>query len=218
MVKELTKRARTDVHNSRTEGQNEMNRRNLIAAAIAMCTIVGSHVHVQAQTKNLNVPQYGQQTNMWCWAASGEMIMTYLGKAVAQCAEANQLFGMKNCCNSPTPSACAKGGWPQWPAWGFSASDTTWGKALTFAQLKGQIDSNKPVGFSWGWTGGGGHYMVVRGYTLIGTSQYVIINDPWPWNPNKLKGGGTRTISYAEYVSVAGNHVHWKDQYNITKN
>ena len=35
----------------------------------------------------------GQETPVWCWAASGEMCMDFLGTDVSQCDEANKRFG-----------------------------------------------------------------------------------------------------------------------------
>ncbi|MFN7910753.1 MAG: papain-like cysteine protease family protein [Bacteroidota bacterium] len=164
------------------------------------------------KTNQLNVPLFGQQTNMWCWAATCQMTVAYQGVNITQCAEANQLFNRTDCCNSPVPSQCVQGGWPQYQSWGFSSQTTPWGTALTFDQLVAQIDANLPTNFSWGWTGGGGHIMVARGYKNVNGVNYVYINDPWP--PNK---GETRWITYAEYVS-SNSHTHWMDYYNIKKN
>ena len=36
-----------------------------------------------------------QETNMWCWAASGQMVMDFLGNNVSQCVQANNRFGNK---------------------------------------------------------------------------------------------------------------------------
>jgi Papain-like cysteine protease AvrRpt2 len=47
------------------------------------------------------VPLRGQETPVWCWAASGEMVMDFLGTDVSQCDEANKRFGRNDCCNSP---------------------------------------------------------------------------------------------------------------------
>jgi hypothetical protein len=158
----------------------------------------------------LPVTLYPQLTDMWCWAASGEMIMAYGGNNVAQCTQANNRFGMQNCCNAPTPGACIQGGWPQFDAFGFNFQTTAWGTALTFAELTGQFQQNQPVAFSWGWTGGGGHMMVACG--VDPSSNFVYMNDPWP--PNT---GGTRWISYDAYVSTPGQYTHWTDYYNISQ-
>ena len=152
-----------------------------------------------------------QETSMWCWAASGEMCMDFLGTNVSQCDEANKRFGRTDCCNNPVPGACVNGGWPEFSKYGFT-SDHTSNTALTWEQLKYQIYClHKPVAFSWHWNGGGGHMMVAYGYVVINGTQYVSISDPWA--PNV---GNQRFITYADYVSGSG-YTHWDDYYNITK-
>ena len=159
-----------------------------------------------ANQESLPVTLIPQHTPMWCWAASAEMSMTYLGHGVSQCLQANYRLGRTDCCGSPTPNACVQGGWPQFEHWNFSAS--TVNGALTFDQLQVEIDCCRPIAFSWGWSGGGGHMMVARGYTR--NVQMVQVNDPWP--PNT---GDIYFITYAYYVSAANHHSHWTDYYSI---
>jgi hypothetical protein len=152
-----------------------------------------------------------QLTNMWCWAASGEMCMEFLGASIDQCDEANKQWGRTDCCNNPVPNVCVNGGWPEFDKYGFTFTRTT-NTALTWDQLKDQIYcQKKPFAFSWHWTGGGGHMMVVTGYAVLAGTNYVSINDPWA--PNV---GDQRFITYSEYVSDS-DHTHWDDFYNITK-
>lgn len=152
-----------------------------------------------------------QETSMWCWAASGEMCMDFLGTNVQQCDEANKRFGRSDCCNSPVPNACVNGGWPEFDKYNFTFARTS-DTPLTWNELKKQIYcSKRPVAFSWHWTGGGGHMMVAYGYAEIGGVQWVAIHDPWA--PNV---GNSRYIQYSEYVS-ASDHTHWDDFYNIVK-
>ncbi len=152
-----------------------------------------------------------QETSMWCWAASGEMCMDFLGTNVTQCDQANHRFGRSDCCNTPKPGGCVQGGWPDFDHYGFNSSRTS-NAALSWSAVKSQIYcKKKPIAYSWHWSGGGGHMMVVYGYfTLEGTS-YVSIKDPWP--PN---GGDDYILTYAAYVSGSG-YTHWDDFYNITK-
>ncbi len=42
--------------------------------------------------------------------------------------------------------------------------------------------------------------------------EYVHMNDPWP--PCQ---GGNRLVTYDEFMARPGDHVHWKDYYNIRK-
>lgn len=152
-----------------------------------------------------------QETSMWCWAASGEMCMEFLGASVTQCDEANKRFGRSDCCNNPVPNGCVNGGWPEFDKYNFTASVTS-DAPLTWDAVKTQVFCRKkPFAFSWHWTGGGGHMMVVTGYAVINNVNYVSINDPWA--PNV---GNQRLITYDEYVSGT-DHTHWNDYYDITK-
>lgn len=152
-----------------------------------------------------------QETNMWCWAASGQMSMEFLGHNVNQCTQANNRFGRADCCNSPTPNACVQGGWPEFGKYGFSFN-TTSNSPLSWAQLKDQIYcKKKPIAYSWHWNGGGGHMMVLIGYVTVDGVDYVTINDPWA--PNV---GDQRILTYDAYVSGAG-YTHWNDYYDITR-
>lgn len=153
-----------------------------------------------------------QETSMWCWAASGEMTMEYIGGvSIQQCDEANKRFGRTDCCNSPVPGACVNGGWPEFAKYGFSANNTS-DAALSWSAVRTQIYCRKkPFAFTWHWNGGGGHMMVARGYMTVEGTNYVYRNNPLP-----VGIGTADIITYNNYVSGAG-HTHWDDYYDITK-
>jgi Papain-like cysteine protease AvrRpt2 len=188
----------------------------ILGAAVATlfsCKKSSSSCVPPVVASGLNVTLDGQQTDSWCWAASGQMVMQFLGTSVTQCDEANKRFNYTDCCNSPTPTACIQGGWPEFDKYGFTFKRTT-DAALSWDQVKDQIYcQHKPFAFSWHWNGGGGHMMVLTGYLHFpfGQSELVFINDPWP--PN----AGDKTImTYQNYVSGPG-HTHWDDFYDVTK-
>ena len=167
---------------------------------------------------SLAVTLRSQETNMWCWAASGRMTMEYLGHSVSQCVQANKRLGRTDCCeiaacpNPPANDPCVQGGWPEYSKYGFTASNTS-DAALSFGELWNQFAcKGKPVAFSWHWPGGGGHMMVVRGAKILADgTQMVLVSDPW-----SPCSGDVRWITYSSYVSVPGNHTHWRDYYDIT--
>ncbi len=157
------------------------------------------------------IPLRAQETSMWCWAASGEMAMDFLGTNVSQCDEANKRFGLTNCCNSSVPSACVNGGWPEFAKYDFTFKRTS-DSALSWGSLKKQIYCRrKPVPYSWHWNSGGGHMMVVTGYIEVGGTKYVTVNDPWA--PNV---GNQYLLTYDAFVS-GPSYTHWDDFYDITK-
>jgi hypothetical protein len=169
-------------------------------------------------TTELQVTLRPQKTDMWCWAASGQMVMEYLGKPVEQCIQANNRLHRSDCCKSPTPDECVLGGWPEFDKYGFQFKRTN-GTALPWDQLRRELAAKTgggpcsftPFAFSWRWIGNGGHMMVATGYTTTPDGKnYVHINDPW--EPNI---GTTRTILYDVYDQLPGDHTHWDDFYDV---
>lgn len=152
-----------------------------------------------------------QETDMWCWAASGEMVMEFHGASIRQCDEANSRFGRSDCCNTPVTGSCVVGGWPEFDKHGFRFSRTS-NAALSWDVAREQINCKKrPFAFTWAWNGGGGHMMVAIGYSTVGGQRYVTVNDPWA--PNV---GDQRIITYDAYVSGNG-YSHWDDYYDVTR-
>ncbi|MFH2045400.1 MAG: papain-like cysteine protease family protein [Pseudomonadota bacterium] len=171
---------------------------------------------------SLPVQLHSQETSMWCWAASSQMIMDYLGHDVDQCVQANNRFNRNDCCNidlcpPPTQStahACVTGGWPEFDKYGF-AFKTTSNAALSWEDLKEQISNEsyckkRPFAFSWHWIGGGGHMMVAKGYMTLEGTNYVVILDPWA-----PCAGDEQIVTYDYYVQSLGHHTHWNDYYDI---
>ena len=76
------------------------------------------------QERTLSLRYAPQASRQWCWAASGEMTMEWLGSephAACQCRQAEQVLGVAGCCAAPgsctpaadAPAACDR---PRWPA------------------------------------------------------------------------------------------------------
>src|SRR5262245_63743906 len=80
-----------------------------------------------------------QETDMWCWAASGKMVMEFLGVPVEQCRQANDRFVLTGCCNNPVPGACVQGGWPEFGRYGFTFQKTS-SEPLTWGRSEEQVE------------------------------------------------------------------------------
>ena len=169
----------------------------------------------------LPVTRHAQDTSMWCWAASGQMVMHYLEQNIQQCVQANNRFGRTDCCDielcdDPYQAhACVTGGWPEFGKYGFTF-DRTSNAALSWQDLREQVSQmkycdKKPFAFTWHWPGEGGHVMVAKGFVVVDGVRYVAILDPWA-----PCIGGERIITYDYYVSSPGHHTHWDDFYNVT--
>lgn len=164
---------------------------------------------------------HSQETSMWCWAASGQMVMDYLGNNVNQCTQANDRFNRTDCpcgqcgLNAQANPPCVQGGWPEFDNYGFSFQRTS-DTALTWSQLRTEVSprnscGKRPFAFSWHWSGGSGHMMVVHGYQTVEGTNYVEILDPWA-----PCVGDARIITYDAYVS-GNTYTHWDDFYQVVK-
>lgn len=184
----------------------------LLLSGCRSCTPPSTTSCTPPASFDLGVPLRAQETNVWCWAASGEMCMDFLGTNVSQCDSANKYTGRADCCNHPTPGPCVTTGWPVFNKYSFTFDETNHA-AITWDQVKDQTYcKKKPVAFVWWWVGGGGHVMVVRGYKTQGGQNYVYMDNPWA--PNV---GDIYYVTYSFYVSDPSDHTHGDDFYNLTK-
>lgn len=179
---------------------------------ILFCITISSCCKPDPNVGSVPLTATDQHQSNWCWAASGEMTMELLGASIDQCDEANKRFSRTDCCNTPTPSACNNGGWPEFEKYGFTADHTT-DAPLTFEEIKTQIYCRKAAFCNtWHWNGGGGHMMVISAYMVLDGVEWVYLRDPLP-----VGIGSSRWIRYTAYVSGA-NYTHWDDYFNIRKN
>src|ERR1700751_1882966 len=76
----------------------------------------------------LTVPLICQKAQYWCWAACGEMIMSYYHHPVTQCEQACKRFGTSPCCQCTCEQCvindCDNSGWPEFSKYGFHCSTT----------------------------------------------------------------------------------------------
>jgi len=175
----------------------------------------------------VTVPLIGQQTDMWCWAASGQMTMHYVHPASnpQQCDQANKRFsstiGAKNCCDNPVPDECVNGGWPEYEKYQFTATRRS--GPLSWTQIKRQIFcAKKPFAFAWHDMDGGGHMMVATGYKTVAGTRLVTVNNPLPVavpaanGPPGLTGGSLELDTYETFVGGDDyDHTFWEAYYNI---
>jgi ABC-type bacteriocin/lantibiotic exporter with double-glycine peptidase domain len=146
---------------------------------------------VLAQSYQLSVPLKVQEHSQWCWAGASQMVLSYKGKSATQCAEANYALGINYACGNSTFNWNSNANKPNSTNaissilnhWGVGAGVTG---VLSQTSSNNNINGNHPYVILWQWTGGGGHFVVVRGYS----GSYLYINDPWPGN-----GAYTRTYS-----------------------
>lgn len=160
-----------------------------------------------------------QETDNWCGAACAQMVLQSFGINQGQCNIADCMFGRTDCCGPHLPPECDKGRWPHIGFGCYRLHATIVDSAISWDEVKNQISCRKiAFCFSWrdvdssGQEKGSGHIMVACGYKTEGGEHQVKMLDPYP--PHV---GHERWISYEYYKSEHGDHVHWKDIYNVRR-
>jgi hypothetical protein len=92
---------------------------------------------------------------------------------------------------------------------GFTFERTDMLAALSWAQVRREIDAERP--FICGWNlPDGVHYMVGTGYEIVGGKRYVLANNPLP-----VGVGGRARVAYEWYADGRPGGMHWFDYYRI---
>jgi hypothetical protein len=130
-------------------------------------------------SKQLAFDMQAQTQSNWCWVATATSVSHFywLWSTWTQCRVAKAELERTDCCNSPVPSPCNV-------PWYLDRALTRTNNFVSiigqasFQQIRDEIDAGRPVGARIGWSGGGGHFMVIYGYSFIAGAQYFDIDDP----------------------------------------
>jgi hypothetical protein len=130
-------------------------------------------------SKQLAFNMQMQTESNWCWAAASTSVSHFYWwlSTWTQCRVANAELGHNDCCNSPVPSACNVP-WYLDRALTRTNNFVSMTGQASFQQVKNEIDAGRPVGARIGWNGGGGHFMMIYGYSRILSMEYFDIDDP----------------------------------------
>ena len=131
------------------------------------------------QSKRLFFNMQMQTQSNWCWAATSTSVSHFywFWSTWAQCRVANGELGHSDCCNSPVPSACNMP-WYLDKALTRTNNFVSITGQVSFQQVRDEINAGRPVGARIGWNGGGGHFMVIYGYSRFFGMEYFDIDDP----------------------------------------
>ena len=157
----------------------------------------------------LNVSEVIQEHDQWCWAGVTACVLDYYDVNTSQCSIAEYTrsvatwhnFGTTNCCVN------AEQGCDFWNYnWGYAGSiqdilvhfaylsNTGISSALSLQNITSNIQANRLFIIRWGWTGGGGHFIV--GHGITGNNVYYM--NPW-------RGEGKKVSTYA-WLCSGDNH------------
>lgn len=131
------------------------------------------------QSKALGFDMQMQTQSNWCWAATSTSVSHFYWflSPWTQCKVANAELGRTDCCDATVPSACNVP-WYLDRALMRTNNFVSITGQVGFQQVRDEIDAGRPVGARIGWNGGGGHFMVIYGYSLVAGMTYFDIDDP----------------------------------------
>jgi len=124
------------------------------------------------------VMQHQQQTN-WCWAAVAASVSAFFNPSTpwTQCLIVNAELGRTDCCVNGSSASCNVP-WYLDRALQRTGNFVSWSSgAETLANIENEIDNGRILGVRIGWSGGGGHFVVLEGYNA--DLNMVAVDDPW---------------------------------------
>lgn len=123
--------------------------------------------------------QHQTQSN-WCWAATSTSVSHYyfFRSTWTQCKVAGAELGRTDCCNATVPSACNVPWFLDRALTRTSNLDHMVSSTVNFSQIEAEVNAGRVIGARIGWSGGGGHFVCIYGFSRVGRAEYVDIDDP----------------------------------------
>jgi hypothetical protein len=121
-----------------------------------------------------------QTQSNWCWAATSNSVSHFYSSLLnpwSQCKIAGAELS-QTCCTSPVPSPCNV---PWYLDKALSRTEnyvSIQSGTISWQDVKAEIEKGLVVGTRIGWSGGGGHFMVIYGVSKILNTHYLHIDDP----------------------------------------
>ena len=148
--------------------------------------------------------QSQQQLN-WCWAAVASSVSLHYDSTSgwSQCALANAELGQTSCCIDGSTSQCNRV-WYLDRALRRVDNLSRWvSGAIGLSAVELELAAARLVCARIGWSGGGGHFVVIKGYREGGAGS-LHIEDPWD---------GYSFVSYDNFRAVYQGSGSWTHTY-----
>lgn len=158
----------------------------------------------------LSISYFQQQTQVWCWAAAAQMVISAYGQYPNQCQVASvALLGpayynwccvYPGDCNTPGPSS-----WIIGSVQAFTGkTGSLVGGPISFDQIRNNLDNCSPVVILYGGSFIG-HFIVISDYNL--ETQSLTVYDPFfgihhnvPYAHSFLYGGPNETLTWHQTI------------------
>jgi Papain-like cysteine protease AvrRpt2 len=147
-----------------------------------------------------------QTQSNWCWAATSTSVSKFYSffSTWTQCRVAGAELSLTTCCDATVPAACNVPWYLDRALTRTSNFDHIVSGTIDFATILSEIRAGRVIGARQGWSGGGGHFMVICGCSRIGSLAFLDIDDPiygkstitYETFSTNYQGSGTWTHTY----------------------
>jgi hypothetical protein len=118
-----------------------------------------------------------QLQTQWCWAAVTTSVATYFrNRQWTQCRMVNDRLGQRVCCTDGASTVCNRPWYLDRALERVGNLEDFTSGPLSLADVRADIDEGRPICVRIGWSGGGGHFVAIAGYSEAGVLD---IQDPW---------------------------------------
>ena len=155
--------------------------------------------------RTLDFNMQSQKESNWCWAANATSVSLFYWSwsGWTQCKVACSVVNLTTCCDSPVPDACNQ---PETLSSALTVTknlSSVVSSTVSFDTVKAEIDAGRVVCARIGWSGGGGHFVTIRGYvTIFGDLDFFEVDDP-------IYGKSTVTVtSFTTSYQTTGSWTH----------
>ena len=157
-------------------------------------TSTGTTGVTEYPSKTLNVPYYQQQTTVWCWLATIEMVAGYYGKNYQQCELASYAMNYQCCYNFQVCAYPASNDYMTLLMQRLGLHGIQYNRGLSESEIINAIDNGQPIiAGSTNWMTQSGHVVVIAGYQKTNQGIQYQVLDPFTY------------VSYKDYNHVIRN-------------
>lgn len=169
-----------------------------------------------------------QKTDVWCWAASVEGVMSFHNMDLPQCGSVNKIVGAGTvssvdktplCCRDELNGICQRNGWTDQVFDAFNIYYEWLPGSLSKQGIARQICGNGPFTFSTASDGGGGHTFVVKDFWGDTNEMSLLVDEHEYFLDDREQRipAGFKTLSYEAYAQGWYNQTSHKVDFTYVR-
>lgn len=139
-----------------------------------------STIPASAGAYSLAFTMQPQQLSNWCWSAVSVSVAEFYNAASwpQQCDLVSQELGQTCCPAGTNPAACDVPWYLDRALQRVGHLNNWTNGSFPMAAIQPEINGNRPLAVRIGWNSGGGHFVVLSGFSSSPAGDFVTVEDP----------------------------------------